>query len=444
MKNILILGICILIIGCCETSKRTYTVAGTLKDEEVKIAKLKTSDSTFIDSLKNGLFKFIVPALNEEYLVLKIGKRIPMYVKPGDSMFIDYENLDIMNFSGRGFEESQFLHEKRQLIKAMGIDDPRLIDRDLLSSEPEIYLQKIDSIKEIRINHLNDYRKSKPNISNSFCDTESQLINYYWVNQQFLYPRFYEMLTGNKPVLSDNYYNFTEQIETNNKALFSFRAYKSALSSYLDFKSKTFNDKYAIAKELFSDSAIHDEIMFREFYRYMSFNGIDNIDSICKEFIESLSDEERKERLLGKYQAWSKLAKGKKAPDFEIRDEKGNLVRLSDLQGKFVYIDCWSSYCGPCIAEMPAMKKLSEDLKGNNIVFISISADKDIERWLGKLKEYNMNTTNLCTEGARHKFNKDYNARAFPRYILIDDKGIIIDATANKPSMIKEELEQLL
>ena len=93
---------------------------------------------------------------------------------------------------------------------------------------------------------------------------------------------------------------------------------------------------------------------------------------------------------------------------------------------------------------MPAMKKLADELKNKRIVFISISSDEIIDRWLSKVKDFNMNTINLCTEGARHKFNNDYNAKAFPRYILIDDKGFIIDATAEKPSEIKEKLEQLL
>jgi hypothetical protein len=55
-----------------------------------------------------------------------------------------------------------------------------------------------------------------------------------------------------------------------------------------------------------------------------------------------------------------------------------------------------------------------------------------------------VNTINLWTEGTNHSFNNDYNAKAFPRYILIDDKGYILDATADKPSVIREKLEQLL
>lgn len=139
------------------------------------------------------------------------------------------------------------------------------------------------------------------------------------------------------------------------------------------------------------------------------------------------------------------MAKGNKAPDFEIIDDKGNTIKLSDFRGMLVYIDCWSSYCGPCISEMPSMRKLAENLKGKKIVLISISADKNIDKWKRKLNEFELtNTINLCTKGAHHSFNNDYNAKAFPRYILIDKEGLIIDATADKPSRIKEQLELLL
>jgi len=148
--------------------------------------------------------------------------------------------------------------------------------------------------------------------------------------------------------------------------------------------------------------------------------------------------------LVEKCNDWKRLAKGEIAPDFKIKDINGNLVKLSDFKGKYVYMDCWTSYCGPCIAEMPAMKKLSEEFRNKNIVFVSISADQDTDRWQSKVNEFDMNTINLCTEGVKHEFNIDYNAKAFPRYILIDDKGFIIDATADKPSEIKEKLEQLL
>lgn len=444
MKKIWIYSICIVIFGCNKISEKNFTVSGTVNDLEISIAKLKTIDSIYIDTLKNGFFSFIIPTTSEKYIDLEIGNIISMYVKPYDSVFISYNGNNTFVFTGNGFEESEFLLNKRQLIKELGFDDPRKIDIALFSSEPKAFQTKIDSIKQIRINQIESFKEQNPNISDSFYIIEKQLVNYFVFNQLFLYPGFHEMLTKNKPKLSDNYFGFTKQIEPNKKELYSFSEYKSSITSLLNMQTKTLNEKYDLAKQTLNDRVFFEEIMYNEFNTYINFNGIDNIDSICVEFIENLENSERKNNLKNKYDDWERLAKGKKAPEFEIKDDKGKLIRLSDFKGKHIYIDCWSSYCGPCIAEMPAMKKLSEELANENIVFISISADQDIDRWLSKVNEFKMNTINLCTEGAKHKFNNDYCAKAFPRYILIDNNGLIIDATADKPSEIKEKLEQLL
>jgi thiol-disulfide isomerase/thioredoxin len=444
MKNILIFSFCIAIFGCNETAQKTFTVSGTINDPDISEARLETSDSIYPDAIESNKFTFTLPILTEGYVYLEIGRKIPLYVKPCDSIFVSFNKGNEIDFSGKGFEESKFLDNKRLLIKKQGFDDPRMIDIALFSGKPEKFQTRIDSIKQIRLNQLYDFKKQHPGLSETFFNIEQQLIAYFEINQLFAYPGFHEMLTHAKPELPAGFYDFTKRMETNKSELFSFNEYQSAIRSFLNFKTTTFSEKYFLAKQLLGDTAFFEKIMYDEFNSYINFNGIDDIDSVCVDFIQAIGNAERKNSLKRRYDDWKKLAGGEKAPDFEIKDENGYMVRLSDFKGKYVYIDCWSSYCGPCIAEMPAMKRLAEDLKGRNIVFISVSADQDKERWLNKVREFNIKTINLCTEGVKHKFNDDYNAKAFPRYILIDDKGYIIDATADKPSLIKGELERLL
>lgn len=446
MKNLLILISLALIFGCSKKDNHTIKIVGFLKGSEVNVAELKTNDSTYIDTIVGDRFCFVVSALKDNYINLKLDEWIPLYVESGDSIFINYERTKKqIQFFGNGFEESEFLLKGNELMKELGFDDPRKVDITLFSSKPENFLKSVDSIKQVRIELLSEYKKSNPGISDNFYNTENLLINYFWINQQFGYPGFNEMLTKIKPELPDHYYNFADQIETRNLELFKFNVYKEVLSSYLDFKAKEFDDKYELAKELFTEKEMFENILFSKFISQINFNGIDGIDSMYRDFLPYIKDQKRKEFLTEKYNSWSKLANGEKAPEFEIVDENGNVVRLSDFYGKFVYIDCWSSFCGPCLKEIPEMNKLSDEYKNENIVFISISADNDREKWLSKIKELKLtNTINLWTSGTNHNFNNDYNAKAFPRYILIDDKGKILDATAENPSMIKEKLEWLL
>lgn len=446
MKNLLILISLVLIFGCSRKDNHTIKIVGFLKNSEVSVAELKTTDSTYIDTIVEGRFCFVVSDLNENYIDLKFDEWIQLYVEYNDSIFINYDRKNKqIQFSGRGFEESTFLFEGNRLMKELGFDDPRMVDIALFSLKPDNFLKSVDSIRQVRNKLLSEYKKMNPNISDNFYKTENLLVTYFWINQQFGYPNFNEMITKIKPELPDNYYEFTNQIETSNIELFKFNVYKEAVSSYLDFKAKEFNDKYILAKELFIEKEMFENILFAKFINQINFNGIDGIDSVYQDFLPYIKDQKRKEFLTGKFNSWSKLEKGKKAPEFEIVDDSGNTVRLSDFYGKFVYIDCWSSFCGPCLKEMPEMKKLSDEYKNENIVFISISADSDREKWLSKINEFQLtNTINLWTIGTNHNFNNDYNAKAFPRYILIDDKGNILDATADNPSMIKEKLEQLL
>ena len=80
---------------------------------------------------------------------------------------------------------------------------------------------------------------------------------------------------------------------------------------------------------------------------------------------------------------WKELVKGKDAPDFVGAGRDGQPVKVSELKGKEVYVDVWSTGCGPCIVEIPALKKLEEDLHEKEVAFVSISIEqtKDKETW---------------------------------------------------------------
>lgn len=100
-------------------------------------------------------------------------------------------------------------------------------------------------------------------------------------------------------------------------------------------------------------------------------------DSLGAEAQVSLSGRQLAAKMAGLQQS----AIGAVAPDFTVTDSQGNPVALSGLRGRTVLLDFWASWCGPCRKEMAYLKKLYADLKGQEVVFVSISLDDRRAAW---------------------------------------------------------------
>ena len=141
---------------------------------------------------------------------------------------------------------------------------------------------------------------------------------------------------------------------------------------------------------------------------------------------------------------------GSPSPTFNNYENfKGGTTSLEDLKGKYVYVDIWATWCGPCIAEIPSIKKLEAEYKDKNIQFLSISIDDamrsgggDLEvaktKWRTMVKEESLVGIHLFSDkNWESDFVKNYNIQGIPRFILIDPNGNVVDANAPRPSSKK-------
>jgi len=137
------------------------------------------------------------------------------------------------------------------------------------------------------------------------------------------------------------------------------------------------------------------------------------------------------------------------SPTFDYENHKGGTTKLEDLKGKYVYIDVWATWCGPCRAEIPSLKKVEEMYHNKNIAFVSISVDvdKDHEKWKNFVSEKQLGGIQLFADkNWNSDFMISYGINSIPRFILIDPNGKIIKSDAARPSspQLKEELDKLL
>lgn len=138
---------------------------------------------------------------------------------------------------------------------------------------------------------------------------------------------------------------------------------------------------------------------------------------------------------------YQSLNRGQKAFDFKAYDMDGKAHQLSDYKGNLVVIDVWSTNCIPCLQEMPYLAELEQRLKGEKVVFISYSQDTDVARWKRYLEKESLHGVILIdTLAKKSEMRANYMIKSTPRFIVVDQKGRIIDAFAPKPSDPRLEL----
>ena len=116
------------------------------------------------------------------------------------------------------------------------------------------------------------------------------------------------------------------------------------------------------------------------------------------------------------------------AKGFIQESSTGNEVSLSTVEGKYVLLDFWASWCAPCRKEHPNLIKLYEQFKHYNFEIISVSLDGDKNTWLKAIAADNINWINISDlKGQQNEIAIQYGVQSVPANFLIDPKGIIID-----------------
>ena len=136
---------------------------------------------------------------------------------------------------------------------------------------------------------------------------------------------------------------------------------------------------------------------------------------------------ENKDEFIKHIESKMLLAVGNVAPDFTLPTPEGGTISLSSLRGKYVMIDFWASWCGPCRAENPNVVKVYNKYKNDGFEILGVALDKDRERWLGAIEKDGL----IWKHGSDLKhWQSDvaaqYGITGIPFTLLVDPKGKIV------------------
>ena len=118
------------------------------------------------------------------------------------------------------------------------------------------------------------------------------------------------------------------------------------------------------------------------------------------------------------------VAVGDKAPDFDLTDDNGQGVSLSDFHGKYVLLNFWATWCPPCVEEMPSLSVLHERLKDLGLIVLGVSVDESQEEYERFLKRSRL--TFPTVRDPERSVSSRYGTVKYPETYLIDPEGVVI------------------
>ena len=262
------------------------------------------------------------------------------------------------------------------------------------------------------------------------------------------------------------FYNFSDGVESSSLFLLPNSEVNLTMDAKqfdetIAYKGKGVNESNFLAKYLLDTEKFQEEAFKKEKQEFTKLLeektkadketlSKGDFDPMFKEAISGSFDQFR-QYAMSQYERTAQMQKldGNPSPEFDYENHKGGKTKLSDLKGKYVYIDLWATWCGPCRQEIPYLQKIEEKYHGKNIEFVSISIDnaKDNEKWKKFVIDKKLGGVQLFADkNWESDFVVKYGVTGIPRFILIDPKGNIVSSDAARPSSpeLQTQLDTLL
>lgn len=167
-------------------------------------------------------------------------------------------------------------------------------------------------------------------------------------------------------------------------------------------------------------------------------------DSMATAFSQNIPESKFTKALTTKLSTLRTVAVGQAAPDITLPNPEGQTVALSSLRGKYVLIDFWASWCGPCRQENPNVVRMYNQYKDKGFEIYGVSLDESKDKWLRAIAADKLSWPHVSDlKGWESSAAKLYNVQAIPQTLLLDKEGKIIAKNLRGPAL-EEKLAALL
>ena len=127
---------------------------------------------------------------------------------------------------------------------------------------------------------------------------------------------------------------------------------------------------------------------------------------------------------------------GEVAAEIKGLTPEGKGLSLTSLRGKYILIDFWASWCGPCRRENPNVVRMYQEYKDKGFDILSVSLDNNKDRWVQAIKQDKMTWHHISDlKGWSSELSKPYGVRGIPYTVLVDPEGKIMATRLRGPAL---------
>lgn len=372
-------------------------------------------------------FHFDVPLKSSTTAMVKLGdKTLDLYLQPGYDLNMELNGNDLyynLSFSGKGSEINNYFVAIAAAFKETEIE----LETNIRYANPKSFKAFMKNLKNEKLKFLRSYLQSHTLTAEVIKYARAD-INYWYAFNLMNYPFEHPIFHNQTAPMSvpDDYYDFIDEIPINNAGALPNKYYIYYIQDFLSFNSYRAEnkgksrlelaDKYLKGKPLYFYKALQHSIAIKR-------KNHPTAERDAAHFIENSPYKLYGEFVKFAYHESRGIVVGMNAPSFELADKDGNIVTLDDFKGKVIFLDFWATWCKPCTRLLPAHKKLQSQFKGDNVVFLYVSLDKNANNWRRYINKGLFPGTHLFST---EEMSKKYNVETLPYSLLIDTEGKIV------------------
>lgn len=440
MKKILF--VLVLFVICWSCNSQQTKLNGHIENYHGEVVRICTEGSEYhrdtlqVDSVGNFVF---VP-IKKQGLIYKISVKdyepwISVYMAEGDQsnvfLTLTADKQIKREFSGDRVVENEYLQAYTEVensrdwygaqMKGLSFEDYRM-NVEICEHELQKLLDKIQNISV-----------KKQLASRQHLMLQRQLVRYSW-----------RCLDRQSEIQDVDFNTYMKSLDVNNSEECDDEVLGCVINWNMQQRLDVGED-YLVAylnmlDTLVTNTEIKDQHATNLMMKQFQFFSGNSLDASMKCYNALCVNDSLKKQVNNEYaeyeRVYGNLLPGKLAPEFEMMSLDGKKYHLSDLRGKYLFIDFWATWCAPCREEIPYMAKLQEYFAHDSrIALISISVDANVNSWRKFLEKEKPEWAQYVVDAKNNAIlEKEYRIFGIPHFMLLDPEGYFIAYTFTRPS----------